>query len=252
MSRAEKLVGVGALAVIVFAFWSSVADAAPRPRGGPSGLEVTFVDNFRGHWLNRDKWFRNHTGHRTHYGPQGNTAFKPSQIRVHNGRADLRLSPRDYQGQAYTGSRIDTLGRFEFRYGWVEARMRLPKRKRDWAGFWTNGRSWPSTGEFDIVETLGDTRNPRAIIHTDGQGGGRIGEAWFPHASTTWHTYAMRWTRRGVAMIYDGKVIGRWRGHIAAHHHVILMLQGPLYGDTYRNDRLMVDYVRVWQNRGRS
>jgi beta-glucanase (GH16 family) len=242
MSRRDWIasitVGLSIGVVIGFLLFGAVADA-----------KTLFRDDFDGRHLSHRKWFVNDTGRgHVHYGPQGDTAYKGSQVKLRGGVAKLRLSPRSYAGQRYTGTRIDTLGKFQFRYGWVKARMKLSYGKTPWANFWTNGRNWPSTGEIDIVETLGCNCNPRAIIHSgNGQGGGRIGEAFYRRPDTVWRTYAMHWTRRGVTFVYNGRRIGHWSGRISAKHHLILGLQGPLYGESYREDRVAVDWVRVWR-----
>ena len=49
---------------------------------------------------------------------------------------------------------ITTQGKYEFQYGRVEVRARIPVGKGAWPAIWTLGSSmeWPSCGEIDIME----------------------------------------------------------------------------------------------------
>ncbi len=68
-------------------------------------------------------------------------------------------------GRDYTSHRMNTGGKFEFEYGRVEARVKVPEGNGLWPAFWMmgadflTGRPWPYNGEIDIMEVLG--RNTR-------------------------------------------------------------------------------------------
>ncbi|MEO5877978.1 MAG: discoidin domain-containing protein, partial [Streptosporangiaceae bacterium] len=61
----------------------------------------------------------------------------------------------------YTSGRINTGNKFNFTYGTVEARIKVPKGNGFWPAFWMmgadflTGRPWPYNGEVDILEVLG-------------------------------------------------------------------------------------------------
>lgn len=60
-------------------------------------------------------------------------------------------------------------GRYNFTYGFVEARMWLPPgtgTPENWAAFWVNGKVWPEDGEIDIMETLGGGGSTRGGAKT--------------------------------------------------------------------------------------
>ena len=57
-----------------------------------------------------------------------------------------------YSGRLY-GNRNEG-----FRYGYIEARIKLPKGKGTWPAWWmmpVNGGRWPACGEIDIMEEVG-------------------------------------------------------------------------------------------------
>lgn len=58
----------------------------------------------------------------------------------------------------YTSARLDTLGKFAFTQGRLEASIRTPQNGATgfWPAFWTRGvaGSWPAGGEIDIMEEI--------------------------------------------------------------------------------------------------
>ncbi|TFK76719.1 hypothetical protein BDN72DRAFT_5594 [Pluteus cervinus] len=45
--------------------------------------------------------------------------------------------------------------------------VHMPTGCGTWPAFWTNGPTWPMTGEIDIIEGVGDYTNNQATIHTN-------------------------------------------------------------------------------------
>ena len=91
-----------------------------------------------------------------------------------------------------TSGRVSTRGTFDFTYGRLEARMRLPQGDWLWPALWLMPSealhgSWPDSGEIDLVEARG---NAPGVIVGGGQKAGRdtfvtslhyAGNCW-------WHT----------------------------------------------------------------
>jgi beta-glucanase (GH16 family) len=70
-----------------------------------------------------------------------------------------RRAPRARRG-GFTSARITTEGRFAFRYGTVEARVKVPAGRGLWPAFWALGADlprdqWPKNGELDLMEVIG-------------------------------------------------------------------------------------------------
>ena len=88
-------------------------------------------------------------------------------------RADRSESGR------YTSARLKTLGLFEFQYGRVEARIRIPYGQGIWPAFWMLGKDigaagWPKCGEIDVMENIG--KEPALVhgtVHGPGYSGGK-------------------------------------------------------------------------------
>jgi len=82
-------------------------------------------------------------------------------IQVNGGSASISVKKTiDGNGDSkFTSARIRTNGKMEFKYGSVEARIKLPNLGNGfWPAFWMLGSSffkgtgWPMCGEIDILE----------------------------------------------------------------------------------------------------
>ena len=59
---------------------------------------------------------------------------RPENVRAEGGKLVIEGRKEAYQGYGYTSASVNTLGRFEFRYGRVEVRAKLPDRPGHLAG----------------------------------------------------------------------------------------------------------------------
>ncbi|MEV7681943.1 discoidin domain-containing protein [Streptomyces sp. NPDC088341] len=175
----------------------------------------------------------------------------------------------------YTSARMNTGATFQFTYGRVEARIKVPKGNGLWPAFWMmgadflTGRPWPYNGEIDIVEVLGkDVKTAYSTVHAPAyNGGGGIGAPYTlpgnADFSDDFHTWTADWNSKGITYSLDGRVVfsldkdqveqtrGPW---IFDHpHYMILNLAvggdwpGPTDSSTPFPSRMLVDYVRVFQ-----
>ncbi|MFY7871477.1 MAG: glycoside hydrolase family 16 protein [Limnohabitans sp.] len=58
----------------------------------------------------------------------------------------------------YSSARLLSSGKVNFRYGKVEARIKVPAGQGLWAAFWSLGQDalpWPDVGEIDMMEVVG-------------------------------------------------------------------------------------------------
>lgn len=119
----------------------------------------------------------------------------------------------------YTSGRIDTLNSFNFEYGKIEAKMKLPEGAGVWPAFWllsanephtqieaqtgTNERSYMKNGEIDIMEYYGHTPGViEATAHTYKKS--VAGSINVPDAGDAFHTYGVEVAPNSITWTVDG------------------------------------------------
>ncbi len=142
-----------------------------------------------------------------------------------DGSGHLALTARreSYTGpegatNSYTSARLETGGRLSFRYGRVSASMRVPAGAGYWPAFWAlgdaaGGAQWPSAGEIDVAELIG--QRPAAVdghVHGPTATGTAYGSGYERTAPSSlalgFHTYSALWLPDSVTFSLDGKDYG--------------------------------------------
>ena len=125
----------------------------------------------------------------------------------------------------FTSGFVQTKNKAYFKYGYIEARIKMPKNKSTWPGFWMSpnnspyGPGWPDWGEIDIVEAKGSNRQFAASdahwrdknTPTGQTGSHRNRQGVIPSSkfgtndTTEWHTYGVKWTEGKLEYFIDGE-----------------------------------------------
>ena len=133
--------------------------------------------------------------------------FKGADGKIYSARMDSHNAKGAHEGYA------------AWRYGYMEARLKLPAGKGTWPAFWMMptgvnwaDEGWPRCGEIDIMEEVGaDPNTCVCSLHAEGH----------YHANNTqvsaskhvdnmeggWVTYAMLWDNDNISMYADGQRI---------------------------------------------
>jgi beta-glucanase (GH16 family) len=186
----------------------------------------------------------------------------------------IKAIKENYGGKEYTSGRIKTEGKFDFTYGKVEIRAKLPYGgKGIGASFWMLGSNyntagWPNCGEIDVMEWNGNT--PTKIygtIHGPGYSGGDGIGTWHEYPggfSNEFHTYAIEWEPNVIRWYFDGQLYQERRvedlfGKTWVFDHDFFMILGLGVGGTWVGNpdgttvfpqKYVIDYVRVYQREG--
>lgn len=114
----------------------------------------------------------------------------------------------------FISGRIDTRDKFNFKYGTAAARIRLPAGAGLWPAFWLIGSGqWPSSGEIDVMEYVGEPDWVSAAAHGPGYFGeaGLVNKLFFLAGDdvANWHVYAVHWTPDALLFKVDDQLIYR-------------------------------------------
>lgn len=175
--------------------------------------------------------------------------------------------------RGYTSARMQTLDKFEFEYGLIEARIKLPAGQGLTPQFWMLGNNayhaggWPGSGEIDTMEVLGSQpRVVRGTIHGPW--------SWAPHGglggsmtsrtplSSGFHVYGTEWSPNRISFLLDGSVYKTITtaalpaGAAWPFRHPFFVLLDLAVGGmpagspssaTPLPAHMVVDWLRVWQ-----
>jgi endo-1,3-1,4-beta-glycanase ExoK len=191
----------------------SPAAALPLPRT----LEQTgepFIDRFEGVALDEGRWF---VSDGWSNGDWMENDWRRSQVTITPGGLQLMLGPGSAGSDKPLAS-AEIRTHAEFRYGYFEVRMRVPRDPGLVTGVFTytgaEGRAKPN--EIDI-EILGrDTRRIELTIHENGRPTSSKIALPFD-AANGFHTYAIEWLPDVVRWYADGAMIHEQSGRAAAN-----------------------------------
>ena len=128
--------------------------------------------------------------------------------------ADSDLPYNCFGDCQYFSGRINTQGKVRFKYGRLEARIKMPEGTGVWPAFWLLGsnivaKSWPTSGEIDVVELRGREANRDiATAHGPGYSGANGKSGVFTASSSLandFHNYAIEWAPNKITWFLDGK-----------------------------------------------
>lgn len=157
-----------------------------------------------------------------------------------------------------------------WKYGYIEASIKLPKGKGTWPAFWmmpVNFTSWPADGEIDIMEEVG--YDPNVVVSTihcnKYNNGGTAIESARTKVSTAqsdFHVYGMEWTKDDMTFYVDGQKLLTYENDgtgkdawpfDAAFYPILNLAWGGAWGGLQGVDEsclpatMEVDYVRIFQ-----
>lgn len=191
-----------------------------------------------------------------------------NNVSIENGILKITAIKELYRGSQYTSTRMLTQNKFSFTYGKVEVRAKLPSGGGTWPAIWMLGENitsvgWPTCGEIDIMEHVGNRpgSTSSAIHNNAGYGGTYFGNEQHTETATSeFHIYGIVWDSEKIEFTIDGQVhftyspsnkdINNWP--YDANQFIILNIAmgGTLGGNipsNFTESTMEIDYVRVYQ-----
>ena len=252
----------------------------------PDGYQLFFEDNFDGDVLNSDYWsYQIGDGTpNTRWGNNELEYYREENVSVVDGELHITAKKESYGGYDYTSGRIRTTGKVFFKYGIIEARIKLPAQKGMWPAFWMLPEewkygNWPDSGEIDIMEANGGSEyGTSCALHYSITQGSDVYETGYNNMKkrgeisssiTEFHIYKLDWQEDFMAFyVDDNKILEvperRWSSGTVnkeenpyapfdQNFHVLLnMAVGGNYVKNVEPDvnfeqaDMVVDYVRIY------
>lgn len=204
----------------------------------------------------------------------------PQNVRIEEGNLVIAVQKDD---NGFTSARIRTEDKLTFKYGTIEARIKVPDLADGlWPAFWTLGNNfsqvgWPSCGETDIMEMGSGSAISAGVInrrvgsaaHWDNQGQGSM---YARHVDTPsdldddFHIFSMNWTPTQITTYIDGQLIWTFRIQIdscadcSEFHQPHFIILNMAVGGNYTGllspgqisatmpAEMLIDYIRISDN----
>ena len=249
---------------------------------GAGDMRVVWSDEFdggAGRLPGEDKWVMETIGQTSGNGELQCYTDQPDNAAT-DGKGHLVITAHEDVGHYcsdgsrndYTSARLNTLARHDWKHGRFEIRAKVPAGVGTWPAFWALGADypdvgWPESGELDVMEVVGaDINHLIGTAHFPDEQGDRAflqASADFSEPlSEAFHVYAMEWDGEEIRWSLDGEEygsvsraevedVGEWvfddEFYLILNLAVGGVLGGPVGIDTEFPQRLVVDYVRVYQ-----
>ena len=197
--------------------------------------------------------------------------YRRENATVENGQLVITAKRESFGGFNYTSARMTTQGKKSWKFGKIEARIKMPAFSGIWPAFWmlgdniSTGAGWPACGEIDIMEHINaENRNYGTAHWSDNNN---------QHASygnniavtvTDYHIYSIEWDTNYIRWFVDGTkfheiFIGggiNGTGEFQLNQFILLNMAVGGNWPGFNIDlngfpaKMYVDYVKVYQDAG--
>src|SRR5271157_2130991 len=244
-----------------------IASASPPP-----GYSLVWSDEFNGITLDTNTWSFD-TGSSWSPGAEYQI-YTGNNLTIENGAAVLWVKHEKHGYYNYTSCQMNTRGKKEFKYGYIEVRLKAPYGNGPWAAFWMMGSDirvgyWPYSGEIELYEQRtgtagfstdpGDSAYKVSCDYASASGGPIYNTQRYNYTDclcNNYHLYAIEWDSLGIKYYFDDNKFWEYdsinlSNNVASFHQPFYFianveLDGPV-DSTIFPQRMSIDYVRVYQ-----
>lgn len=253
-----------------------------------SSWKLVWSDEFDGDSLNTNVWTRETGG-----SGWGNNELQYYTDRTDNsyvsdGTLKIVAKRENYSNCRFTSARLKTAGKKSFKYGKMEARIKVNGGNQDgvWPAFWMmgdDGTAWPWCGELDIMEHANSRNYVEGTIHWNAGGssyntpynhifwGSYSVPAYYYYSDNNngingWHTYGVIWDENTIKWYVDNNIyltayLNDDNAYAFRKNHYFLLnlaLGSNATGytgntapnDSFQSATMEVDYVRAYSGSG--
>lgn len=243
--------------------------AMDHPEGQSGVWRLAFNEDFEGTELPADKWNRCYPSGQ----PDGCSNapelqwYQSDNVNVKDGLLHLTAEKENKNGFNYTSGMVTTgplekhagqANRFAFKYGYVEARVKLPKGQGLWPAVWMLPADGSGPPEIDVLEVLGnDTKTAYTTVHWGKDSASKsISTINTTDFSDGFHTVGVLWEKDHIEWFFDGQRVKRFVGTDQIPHMQMFLLANLAVGGDWPGNPnsstqfpadYQIDWIRVWK-----
>jgi len=187
--------------------------------------------------------------------------YSPENVSIQDGFLIIESRKERFKGRDYTSGAVTTEEKFEFTYGKVEIRAKLPEGQGIFPAFWlvnSNGDNW--LPEIDMLEYLGQYPNElHYVVHWENTLSEKSRDYFHYKSddinfSDDFHTYGLQWEPNKITWILDGTPIFESKAFspdVPLYLYINTAIGGDWPGkpdpfDEYPK-QMQIEYVRIFQ-----
>ena len=188
---------------------------------------------------------------------------RPENVIVEGGVLKIKAIREKYGSGDFTSARLESNGKFDFTYGKIVIRAKVPTGVGTWPAVWLLGSNiatnpWPACGEIDILESVGkDPHINHSSLHSPGRYGSTPDTSTIkvPNDNTEFHIYTADWRADYVKFSVDDVVyytfVNSDKFPFNKNFYLIVnVAMGGVWGGpvdpNFTSSNLEVDYIRVY------
>ncbi|MBB3127046.1 beta-glucanase (GH16 family) [Paenibacillus rhizosphaerae] len=214
---------------------------------------MVWHDEFDGKELDRTKWdiadWKADYNNEMEY-------YTPEDVYLQDGNLVIRTQKREFGGMHYSSGRIHSDGKFQFNYGKIEFRAKVPTGQGIWPTHWlANQISWPP--EMDVMEMIGQEPNRNYMTYHYGvyPNNAYTSDQWDADVdlSKDFHVYGMEWEPGVLRWYVDGVLRRTYENVNVTDQDMFIIINTAVGGFAGAPDATtvfpqyhLVDYVRVY------
>lgn len=202
------------------------------------------------------------------------TASRLKNAEVKDGFLTITAHKEDYEGFKYTSARLVTRQKGDWLYGRVEVKAKIPDGRGTWPAIWmlpTDWQygGWPSSGEIDIMESVGyDPYKIVGTVHTEAYnhsiGTQKGATTTVQTCYSDFHLYVLEWDLAEIRIFVDDLLYFTFRNDGTGYktwpfdkrfHLLLNVAVGGNWGgaqgvdDSIFPKTMVIDYVRIYQKK---
>ncbi len=206
--------------------YSSVVDPDVQTVG--DDWTLLWYDDFTGNTLDTEIWNTASGRDKDGWGNREFQVYDSDNISVENGNLIITAKSEETEEWGWwcdpneengweqhvcdvTSGKIDSKKKKSFKYGKIEARMKVPSGSGMWPAFWLLGEDfgWPKNGEIDVMEMKGRIPDESiGTIHWGNDWESRVSNGKTKSVSIDlskdFHVYSIIWTEKKIEFLLDG------------------------------------------------